>query len=123
VEAWVDPGLLGQVVWNLADNALKFTPSGGEVRITVEREGEGVSLRVQDTGPGFGDADPGTVFRRFYRADQARTHDVETAGTGLGLAIVKAVAEAHGGEVQAGNREKGGASVTVRLPRGAPPTT
>ncbi|MCG6957599.1 MAG: HAMP domain-containing histidine kinase [Gemmatimonadetes bacterium] len=123
VEAWVDPGLLGQVVWNLADNALKFTPPGGEVRITVGAEGEVVRLDVEDTGPGFGDVDPSNAFRRFYRADQARTHDVETAGTGLGLAIVKAVAETHGGDVEAENRAEGGARVTVRLPRGASRST
>jgi two-component system OmpR family sensor kinase len=118
-EAWLDAGLLRQVVWNLADNALKFTPPGGEVRFTVSARGDGVRLDAEDTGPGFTRVDPAHVFRRFYRADEARTHDVETTGTGLGLAIVKAVAEAHGGDVEAANRSTGGARVTVRLPRDA----
>jgi two-component system, OmpR family, sensor kinase len=116
-EAWVDAGLLRQVVWNLADNALKFTPPGGHVRFTIRVEGDRVRLDAEDTGPGFGAVDPADLFRRFYRADQARTHDVETAGTGLGLAIVKAVAEVHGGSVEAATREGGGARVRVRLPR------
>ncbi|MCG6988404.1 MAG: HAMP domain-containing histidine kinase [Gemmatimonadetes bacterium] len=117
-EAWVDSGLLRQVVWNLADNALKFTPAGGEVRFTVRAQADSVWVDAEDTGPGFGAIDPEDFFRRFYRADQARTHDVETTGTGLGLAIVKAVAHAHGGDVEAANRSTGGARVTVRLPRG-----
>jgi signal transduction histidine kinase len=112
----VDAGLLRQVVWNLADNALKFTPAGGEVRFTVSAEADVVRLDAEDTGPGFSAVESGEVFRRFYRADPARTHDTETPSTGLGLALVKAVAEAHGGRVEAANRPEGGACVTVWLP-------
>lgn len=114
--AWgeVDEGLVGQVAWNLLENGLKFTPPGGEVSVEVAAEDGTVSLTVSDTGPGF--QDPAQAFRRFYREDPARSHGSPTAGTGLGLAIVEAVAEAHGGRAEAGNRPAGGAQVRVTFP-------
>lgn len=115
--ALVDPALFGQAVWNLTDNALKFTPSGGLVRVSVTEAPDGISLAVEDTGPGLGDLDSTTVFERFSRADSARTRG---SGTGLGLAIVKAVAEAHGGTVSAESRSSGGTRFTVRLPSSPP---
>jgi len=116
----IDPGLLGQVVWNLTDNALKFTPRGGYVRVSVAGGDGELRIRVEDSGPGLGDIDPTTAFERFFRADEARTHGSETAGTGLGLAIVKAVAEAHGGVVSAETRPEGGARFTLRIPLSPP---
>jgi two-component system, OmpR family, sensor kinase len=116
----IDSGLLGQATWNLIDNALKFTPTGGHVAVEVHEVDGSVLLTVADTGPGLGLVDPSTVFERFYRADSARTHSSETAGTGLGLAIVKAAAEAHGGYAAAENRKTGGARFVVSLPS-APP--
>lgn len=116
VQAWADPRLVSQVVWNLVDNALRFTPSGGRVRVEVSRGAEGARIRVEDSGPGFGPGDPARVFERFYRADTARPLDGETSGTGLGLAIVKAVADAHGGTVRAENVPGGGARVEVVFP-------
>jgi len=115
-----DPTLLGQVAWNLIENAVKFAPPGGHVQVTVRRDGDDVLLAVTDDGPGFDGEDPGQAFERFYRADQARTRHGDTSGTGLGLAIVKAVADAHGGDVRAENQASGGASVTVRLPKRSP---
>jgi two-component system, OmpR family, sensor kinase len=114
----VDPGVLWQIVWNLTDNALRFTPAGGEVRLAVRDAGEKVVLTVDDNGPGVGpQAD--TVFERFFQADAARTHRSEPGGTGLGLAIVKALAEAHGGDVHAEDRPGGGARFTVTLAHAA----
>jgi len=113
----VDSRLLNQVVWNLSENALKFTPDGGEIEVSVMGSASGVTIRVTDTGPGFQDTDRDRLFARFFRADQARTRGEEASGSGLGLAIVKAAVEAQGGEVTATNRASGGASVTVRLPR------
>ncbi len=109
-----DPGLLGQVVWNLVDNGIKFTPTGGEVAVSVAVEGDQLSLRVSDSGPGF--LHPELAFRRFFREDPARTHVRPTDGTGLGLAIVEAVAKAHGGWAEARNLAEGGAEVVVRVP-------
>ncbi len=118
--AEVDPVLLRQVVWNLVDNAIKFTPPGGEVRVAVGAVDGNVCLAVEDSGPGFPGEPTEEIFVRFYRGDRARTHTEEGSGTGLGLAIVKAVAEAHGGSASAENGVDGGARVDVRFPRQGP---
>jgi signal transduction histidine kinase len=112
---------VGQAVWNLVDNALKYAPGGGRVAVCVAREGGEVVVAVEDSGPGF--QDPSQAFTRFFREDAARTHGTATDGTGLGLAIVRAVAEAHGGSASAENRRGGGARVVVRLPAGAAEVT
>lgn len=115
--AELDPVLLGQIVWNLMDNAIRFTPSDGEVRVTAHGDADHVTLIVEDGGPGFPEGVLERVFDRFFRADRARSRAGEGSGTGLGLAIVKAVAEAHQGGVEASNLPGGGARVTVRFPR------
>ncbi|MDZ7778849.1 MAG: ATP-binding protein [Gemmatimonadota bacterium] len=114
VTAEADPVLVGQVVWNLVENALRFTPDDGGVRVLVEGTPDAVTLAVEDDGPGFPTDEADRVFDRFFRADSARPH---TGGTGLGLSIVKAVADAHGGSVRAENRAEGGARVIVTFPR------
>lgn len=118
----VDPGLLSQVVWNLVDNAIRFTPTGGIVDVSLGRVGEMLEVAVTDTGPGLG-PEPELLFQRFYRADAARTPQGETAGTGLGLAIVRSIVQAYGGRIQAENLGEGGARVAVWLSLDAPPTT
>lgn len=118
VWAEVDGGLVGQVAWNLVENAVKFTPAGGTVVVRTAAQGDDVLLEVEDSGPGF--QDPTLAFRRFYREDPARSHASPTSGTGLGLAIVQAVAEAHGGRAEALNRPEGGARVRVALPVAGP---
>ena len=117
VRAWIDPGLFEQVVWNLTENAVKFTPAGGCVMVALTVEDGELLLDVADSGPGFGSRAPARVFDRFFREDASRTHGAETSGAGLGLAIVKAVVDAHGGTARAENRPTGGGRVTVRLPR------
>jgi two-component system OmpR family sensor kinase len=112
----LDPDALERIVWNLVDNAVKFAPTGGAVSVFVDSNPSGLTIVVEDDGPGLGAADPDAVFERFYRGDVARTNETETAGTGLGLSIVRALAAAHGGSVSAGDREQGGARFTVRLP-------
>jgi two-component system OmpR family sensor kinase len=111
----VDPGLLGQVLWNLTENAVKFTPPGGTVRVAVRREPHHLRVCVEDSGPGLG-RDPARVFGRFFRADPARTPGEPAAGTGLGLAIVRAIVEGLGGEVRAENRSRGGARFQAIIP-------
>jgi two-component system OmpR family sensor kinase len=111
----LDPGLLGQVLWNLTDNAVKFTPPGGEVEVSVERRPEDLRIEVRDTGPGVGD-DPDRVFDRFVRLDPARTPGEETSGTGLGLSIVRAIVNGLGGRITAENLGGGGARFHAVIP-------
>ena len=112
-----DPGLVDQLLWNLVDNAVKFTPPGGVVRVSLDGGSDAVAIRVTDTGPGLPAGEIDRIFERFYRADEPRTPGDATAGTGLGLSIVRAITEVHGGTVVARNRDGGGAEFTVRLPR------
>jgi two-component system sensor histidine kinase MprB len=108
-----DPISLERAVLNLLDNAIKFSPPGGTVRIRVGPTGDGFAvLEVADQGPGIKDEDLPRVFDRFYRSTEART----LPGSGLGLAIVKQAALRHGGEVLAGHALGGGALFTMRLP-------
>ncbi|MGH3759864.1 sensor histidine kinase [Actinophytocola sp.] len=108
-----EPVALERAVLNLLDNAVKFSPSGGTVRVDLRPAGDGYAfLQVADAGPGINDADLPYVFDRFYRSDEART----LPGSGLGLAIVKSAAERHGGAVYAGRSADGGALLAIRLP-------
>ncbi|MFG1690638.1 sensor histidine kinase [Gemmatimonadota bacterium] len=115
-EASLDPDLMDRVIWNLLDNAIKFTPRGGQVSVEVRREEDAVVLEVTDTGPGIPDEQPTRIWERFFRADESRTHSDGSAGTGLGLAIVQAIVRLHGGEAFAENQPGGGALFLVRLP-------
>jgi two-component system OmpR family sensor kinase len=115
-EALVDPGLVDQLLWNLVENGIKFTPAGGRVEVAVdEAEGE-VIIEVSDTGPGLPEDAYERVFERFYRTDPSRTSAGEAGGTGLGLSIVRAIAEVHGGHVRARNAPDGGAEFLITLP-------
>ena len=110
-----DPGRMQQVVWNLLTNAIKFTPEGGEVRVSARRENDAVMIHVVDTGIGIAPAFLPYVFDRFRQQDAAHTR--EYGGLGLGLAIVRHVAELHGGHVTAFSAGEGtGATFTVRVP-------
>jgi two-component system sensor histidine kinase MprB len=103
-----DSDMLERAVTNLLDNAVKWSPPGGTVRVQLE----GDRLRVADQGPGIDEADLPFVFDRFYRGDTARN----TPGTGLGLSIVAQTITQHGGWVKAGPSAQGGAEFTVQLP-------
>ena len=92
-----DQGRLEQVVVNLLENAIKYTPDGGTVRLFTEDDGEFIRVSVADTGIGIPFKDLPRIFERFYRVDEARTR--EQGGTGLGLAIVKHIVQLHGGNV------------------------
>ncbi|MGX7825427.1 sensor histidine kinase [Actinokineospora sp. 24-640] len=104
---------LERAVLNLLDNAVKFSPPEGTVRVTLDDAGTGYAfLQVADQGPGISDSDLPHVFERFYRSEEART----LPGSGLGLAIVKQAAQRHGGAVYAGRSVEGGALMALRLP-------
>lgn len=109
----LDPKLIRRAAWNLIDNALKFTPTGGHVSVRVGREDGAGIVEVEDTGPGLDDDELGKVFDRFYQADDARSRE---SGTGLGLSIVQAVARAHGGQAVASHGSTGGALFRLRIP-------
>jgi two-component system, OmpR family, sensor kinase len=119
----LDAGLMGQLVWNLVQNAVRHAGPGGRVRVGVGREEAGnggppaAVITVEDTGPGLPPGSEEQVFERFWRGDPSRTHDGGGEGSGLGLAIVKVIAEAHGGTVSADNgSELGGARFRARIP-------
>ena len=109
-----DPERLTQVVANLLQNARTHTPPGTPIRIEAGRTDGDIELAVIDLGPGFPPAALGSVFDRFFRADDSRSR--KSGGSGLGLAIVEAIARAHGGSAQAENLAGAGARVIVRLP-------
>jgi two-component system OmpR family sensor kinase len=106
---------LHRMVLNLLDNASRHTPAGSRVELTLREEGEEAIVEVADDGPGIPEAMRAQVFDRFVRG-QGPADTARGAGTGLGLAIVAAVAESHGGTVEAGESESGGALFTARIP-------
>ncbi|CAH2032383.1 ATP-binding protein [Trichlorobacter ammonificans] len=108
-----DQGQLEQVLLNLLDNALKYTPSGGRVGITARPDGNRVAIAVTDTGSGIPARDLSRIFERFYRVDEARSR--EQGGTGLGLAIVKHIVQLHGGEITVQSEPGTGSVFTLYL--------
>ena len=114
--AWGDADRLHQVLINLLDNAVKFTPSGGRVVISVDRSGDQATCTVSDTGPGIATDQLPHLFERFYRGDHSRTRGKGESGAGLGLAIAKAIVEAHGGRIWVESEPGRGSAVTFTLP-------
>ena len=114
IETMGDPMKLEQVFYNLIDNAIKYTPQGGKVRVEVARAGKKAVVKVIDNGIGIPKADQLHVFDRFYRVDKARSRD--TGGTGLGLAIVKQIVLLHEGSITVTSEEEKGSTFTVELP-------
>lgn len=112
---WADEEALDQILGNLVDNALKYTPAGGRIKVGWEADDGEVVLTVQDSGIGIPERDLPRVFERFFRVDRARSR--ELGGTGLGLSIVKHLAQAMQGGVSATSRVGHGSTFTVRLPR------
>ena len=110
-----DPQRLGQVITNLLGNALKFTPSGGDVAVEVRPTREGAQIVVRDTGVGIEADELPRIFDRFYRG--AQVAEARGAGSGLGLAIVKSVVDMHGGRVTVESRPGHGSTFTIALPR------
>lgn len=116
-----EAGRLRQVVNNLIDNGLKFTPPGGQIRVALLEKGETgqIVLRVSDTGPGIAPEDLPHVFDRFYRGDKSRHRDERHCGSGLGLSICQSIVEAHDGEIRAQSSPGHGATFEVLLPAAA----
>jgi signal transduction histidine kinase len=109
-----DSARLKQVIVNLVDNAIKYTPEGGRVEVNVYAADWRAVLEVSDNGIGIPARDLPHIFERFYRVDKARSRDL--GGAGLGLSIVQAICTAHGAEIQVQSHEKKGSIFSVRLP-------
>jgi heavy metal sensor kinase len=112
-----DPEWLEHIVINLLDNAIKFTPSGGHVSVTVSARGAQAALEVRDTGIGIPTEAIPHIFDRFFRADSSRSADVP--GVGLGLTLVKWAVEAQGGSIQVESAPEAGSCFTVFMPKSA----
>lgn len=113
-EMFADPGKLAQVCYNIIENAIKYTPDGGTVTVTLRRVGRDAVLEIADTGVGIPPEDLPHVFDRFYRVDKARSRD--TGGTGLGLSIVQQIVRLHAGSVTVQSEVGKGTTFTVQLP-------
>jgi len=109
-----DPMRVGQLFYNLIVNALKYTPAGGRVEVSLDVEGAKAVFKVKDTGIGISDADLPYVFDRFYRVDKARSS--EAGGAGLGLSICKEIVVAMGGVIEVKSESGRGSLFIVRLP-------
>jgi signal transduction histidine kinase len=116
-EVWLsaDRGKLTQVLLNLLSNALKFTPEGGTITVSMNETEQTAAFTVSDTGDGIAPEDLPYIFERFYRADPSRSR--ATGGSGIGLSIVEAIVKAHGGTVSVSSVPGEGSTFTVTLPK------
>lgn len=110
-----DRDRLKQVLINLASNAIHYTPSGGDIYLSLSRTGDMARIVVRDTGPGIPAADLPHIFDRFYRGEKSRTRS-KTSGFGLGLSIASFIVEAHGGRIEVDSHEGQGTAFAVFLP-------
>ena len=112
-DVYADPVLFGRAISNLVDNAVRFTPDGGRIVISLAANSEGAEIKVTDSGCGIAAEHLPRIFDRFYRVDRSRS----TEGTGLGLALVKSIADLHGGSLGVESKVGHGSSVTLKFPR------
>jgi heavy metal sensor kinase len=115
VQASGDPASLGRLVRILVDNAVKYTPAPGRIRLSIGATSDGAVIEIRDTGIGISADDLPHVCDRFYRADKARSRD--SGGAGLGLSIAKWITEQHGARMAIASEPGQGCCVTVHLPR------
>ncbi|HEV8428253.1 MAG TPA: heavy metal sensor histidine kinase [Pyrinomonadaceae bacterium] len=109
-----DEELVKRMILNLLDNAVKYTPEGGEISLALEKQNGTAEIVVRDTGIGISERDQQRVFDRFYRVDKARSRAL--GGAGLGLSIVRSIVEAHGGQIRIESTPRRGSTFTVSLP-------
>ncbi|MEE8171309.1 MAG: ATP-binding protein, partial [Alphaproteobacteria bacterium] len=110
------PQFLSQAVGNLLDNAVKFSPEGGNIGIELSPRSGSVRLTISDAGPGIAAQDRARVLKRFVRLDESRS----SAGSGLGLSLVAGVAKLHGAQLQLSDSDSGGLSVQLTFDLAAP---
>jgi signal transduction histidine kinase len=109
-----DPQRLSQLLYILLDNAIKYTPQGGEVMLFVAAEGNQLCITVQDTGIGIKQEDFQRIFERFYRSDKSRSRQM--GGHGLGLSIAKWIVETHQGTIKVSSEIGKGSIFRIRIP-------
>jgi signal transduction histidine kinase len=117
LEVYGDRQNLSQLVNNLLDNAIKYTPEGGQIAVRVQRHQQSVQLEVEDNGIGISPQFQERVFERFYRVDKARSQSL--GGTGLGLSIVRNIAERHQGKVGVVSQPGRGSTFSFQMPLAA----
>jgi signal transduction histidine kinase len=117
--AFADRERVHQVLFNLVDNAVRFTPAGGAVTVSAHRHDGNVEIEVQDSGVGIVAEHLPRLFDRFYRVDTSRSR-ADDSGTGIGLAIARSVVEAHGGHIRADSEPGKGSTFTFELPVAMP---
>ena len=108
-----DSRMLQRMLSNILDNAVKYTPPGGEVKVSVSEPNQDIIITIHDTGIGISGADLTRIFERFYRSDQSRSEP----GTGLGLSLARAIARAHGGDITVASELNRGSTFTIILPK------
>jgi signal transduction histidine kinase len=107
-----DRNRIRQIIGNLLDNAIKYTPAGGTVELNAHTDGKDTVITVEDTGIGIPPQDLSRIWDRLFRGDQSRSIN----GLGLGLSLVKAVVEAHGGKVEVTSDSMRGSVFTIHIP-------
>ncbi|MCK5794903.1 MAG: HAMP domain-containing protein, partial [Anaerolineales bacterium] len=105
---------LDQVIGNLVANALRYTPEGGEIMLSAERDGDSILVKIRDSGEGISEEDLPFVFDRFWKGDKSRSR--ASGGSGLGLAIARQLMTAHGGAISVESQKGEGTTFSVRLP-------
>ncbi|MBQ7985841.1 MAG: HAMP domain-containing protein, partial [Clostridia bacterium] len=110
----LDYDKIWEAIYNIVDNAIKYTPEGGHVKLGLELLGKNVLVKIEDNGPGIPDENKDKIFERFYRLDDSRARD--TGGTGLGLAIAKEAVVLHGGAIKVEDAPDGGSVFMISVP-------
>ena len=109
-----DEDAIYRVIYNLLDNAVKFTPGGGEIRCTIEVDGDKAKISIRNTGCGISKEDAAHIFERFYKADKSRS--INKKGTGIGLYLVKNIIKEHGEDIILTSKEGEFAQFMFSLP-------
>jgi len=110
----LDYDKIWEAIYNIIDNAIKYSPQNGFVKVSLLKDGKEAVIKVEDNGPGIPDSEKERIFERFYRLDDSRARD--TGGTGLGLAIAKEAVLMHGGTITVSSEGEMGSIFSIYLP-------
>ena len=115
VQVWGDPDLIGQVIYNLFENATKFVNTGGTITFTFKDEPNNTSIAIRNTGAGISKEELPKIFERFYKSDDSRSHD--KTGLGIGLDITKHIVRLHKAQISVSSEEGEYTEFLIRLPK------